>query len=196
MPPDLAHVYLETRRLVLRELKPTDLAAVHAWAADPEVVRYEPWGPNTPEQTAEYLKRSAAARAEEPRSVFELGFVLKEAGSLIGAGGLRIRSAEHLEADIGYTLRRDAWGRGYATEAAGALVELGLRLGMHRIWATCHVDNVRSARVLEKLGMRREGRLRENVHQREGWRDSYLYAVLAGDPGIQSVVLSPPPPRG
>lgn len=181
---------------MLRELRPADLAAVHAWAADPEVVRYEPWGPNTPEQTAEYLKRSLAARGEEPRSLFELGFVLKETEGLIGAGGLRIRSREHSEADIGYTLRRDAWGRGYATEAAGALVELGLRLGLHRIWATCHVDNLRSARVLEKLGMRREGRLRENVLQRGVWRDSYLYAVVAGDPGLPSVVVAASIPGG
>ena len=59
---------------------------------------------------------------------------------------------------------------------------------MHRVWATCHVENLRSARVLEKLGMQREGRLRENVCKYGVWRDSWLYALVKGDSTIERVI--------
>ncbi len=187
---DLASLRLETPRLVLRELALADAPAVQGWAQDPEVSRYLEWGPNTLGQTEEFLRGVVAARLAAPRDAFELGFVHKETGRLVGAGGLRIRSRPHRTADVGYCLRRDAWGQGYATEAARALVELGLgALGMHRIWATCHVENARSAHVLEKLGMRREGRLRDAVQKDGAWRDSFLYALVSGDPGIAPVIV-------
>jgi RimJ/RimL family protein N-acetyltransferase len=180
----LADLRLLTPRLVLRELDLGDGPAVQAWATDPEVCRYMPWGPNTLEQTEAFLRLVAGGRAERPRRMFELGIEERATGRLLGAGGARIQSAEHAVADVGYALRRDAWGQGYATEAGRALVEFALEtLGMHRVWATCHVDNQRSARVLEKLGMRREGRLRENVRKDGAWRDSWLYALVAGDSG-------------
>jgi RimJ/RimL family protein N-acetyltransferase len=191
MTPAVDDVRLATPRLVLRELALEDAPAVHAWAADPEVARYMPWGPNTPEQTEAFLRDAVPTRWETPRRTFELGIVLRASGRLVGACGLRIRSLDDRVADLGYTLRRDTWGQGLATEAARALVEFGFRrLGMHRIWATCHVDNARSARVLEKAGMRREGRLRENVRKDGAWRDSWLYAVVEGDPGFTPVLAS------
>ncbi len=190
MPPALADVHLETPRLILRELALEDAVAVQAWAADPEVYRYMPWGPNTMEDTAVFLRGVIDARRAKPRSTFELGFLARDSGELIGAGGCRIRSVEHRAGDLGYVLRRAAWGRGYATEAAAALLEFGIRvLGLHRVWATCHVDNTRSARVLEKIGMRREGRLRHHVRARGEWRDSYLYAAIDGDPAIRTVLV-------
>ncbi len=161
------------------------------WADDPEVYRYMEWGPNTLAQTRTYLETVLPTRLEVPRRTFELGFVLRATGELVGAGGLRVRSPEHRVADIGYALRRDAWGQGLATEAARGLVELGLRtLGMHRIWATCHVDNARSARVLERVGMQREGRLRGTTLKNGAWRDSFLYALVEGDPGITPVLVA------
>lgn len=190
MTQDLSQLRLTTPRLVLRELVQGDASAVQAWAVDPEVYRYMEWGPNTPEQTLGFLRQVAPTRREVPRRTFELGLELRATGALVGSGGLRIRSPEHRIADIGYCLRREAWGQGLGTEAARALVELGLfTLGMHRIWATCHVDNARSAHVLEKTGMQREGRLRGNVLKDGAWRDSWLYALVAGDPGITRVIL-------
>lgn len=187
----LADVRLTTPRLVLRELALEDAPAVQAWAADPEVARYMPWGPNTPEETEAFLRGVVPTRWETPRRTFELGVVLRASGGLVGACGIRIRSPEDRVADLGYAFRRDAWGQGLATEAARALVEFGFRtLRMHRIWATCHVDNARSARVLEKVGMQHEGRLRENVLKNGAWRDSWLYAVVEGDAGVTPVLVA------
>lgn len=167
-----------TERLVLRDFEPGDRADVHRYSSDPDVVRYMNWGPNDDAATDEFLRRTLARRAPGPRNDWSLAVVRTSDGRVIGSGSLRPRD-EHT-GDIGYTFARDAWGQGYATEMARALVGAGFaQLGLHRIWATCDVRNLASARVLEKTGMRREGHLREDRLQHGEWRDTYLYAVLA-----------------
>ncbi|HET9589619.1 MAG TPA: GNAT family protein, partial [Anaerolineales bacterium] len=74
------------------------------------------------------------------------------------------------------------WTRGYATEAAHAIVDFGFsQLGLHRVWSWCVADNLGSAHVLEKLGMRLEGRLRENEYYKDRWWDTLMYAILADE---------------
>jgi RimJ/RimL family protein N-acetyltransferase len=173
-------VAIETPRLILREFGDNDADAVHAYARDPEVVRHLDWGPNTPEDTAGFLAVARTARDAVPRTAHHLAIVLKVGGQLIGGCRIEIRSAVNGNGDVGYVLARQAWNRGYATEVTRALLGFGFeRLALHRIWATCDVENVASARVLEKVGMHREGHLRENVRRKGEWRDSYLYALLA-----------------
>jgi RimJ/RimL family protein N-acetyltransferase len=172
-------VVLETPRLVLREFAEDDAAAIQQYAGDVEVVRYLDWGPNTPEDTAQFLTLVRAARDTAPRTAFHLGIVLKTGGALIGGCRIEIRSAANEHGDLGYVLGRRHWGQGYTTEAVRALVGFGVgRLGLHRLWATCDIDNHASARILEKMGMRREGRLRQIARRHGEWRDSYLYAIL------------------
>jgi RimJ/RimL family protein N-acetyltransferase len=86
------------------------------------------------------------------------------------------------EAELGYELNPRYWGQGYATEAAAAMVGFGFEhVGAHRVWAYCLAANERSALVMDRLGMKREGHLRENHRMGDRWWDSYLYAVLAED---------------
>ena len=126
-----------------------------------------------------HFLRALAAQAEAPRTKFEFAVTLAESGRLIGGCGIRAASRGNRSADMGYCLRKDAWGRGYATEAAEAVLAFGFDvLNNHRIVATCDTENLASARVLEKLGMRREAHFREDARLRGRWRDSYLYAVL------------------
>jgi ribosomal-protein-alanine N-acetyltransferase len=81
--------------------------------------------------------------------------------------------------DIDYELDPRYWGCGYATEAAGGIVAFGSReVGLHRICAWCIVENVASGRVLEKIGMQEEGRLREKEWMKGRWWDTLLYAIL------------------
>ena len=71
------------------------------------------------------------------------------------------------------------WGRGYAVEASRVLLDFAFNtLGLHRVWGKCHSANGASARVMEKLGMTREGTIREHVWMRDHWRTSYLYGIL------------------
>lgn len=174
---------LETADLALREFVPSDWEAVHAYAQDPDVVRYELWGPNTEVQTIAFVNEAIRGRAEDPRRSFELAITLKSTGQLIGGAGLRIRNATHREADIGYALHKAHWGQGLGTQAARGLVRFGFeRLGLHRIWATCHCENVASAKVLARAGLRQEGTLRAHRLQRGAWRDSLLFAIVETDP--------------
>ena len=170
---------LESSHLLLRDFSASDWHAVHEYAQDPEVVKFELWGPNSEQQSREFVEFAIRQSKERPRKGFELAAIWKDSGKLIGGCGLRIRDETHGEGDIGYALRPDQWRKGLGTEAARALLRFGFTtLRLHRIFATCHVDNVASAHVLEKAGMRREGHLKKCLRQRDGWRDSYLYAIL------------------
>jgi ribosomal-protein-alanine N-acetyltransferase len=170
---------LETERLILREFEEDDLQAVQEYASDSEVVRYMEWGPNTEKDTREFLQRAFDQRQKRPRSEYGLAVILKSENQLVGGGGIYIANPDHKEAELGYCFNRRFWGQGYATEAARAFVAFGFaELGLHRIYATCDPANVASARVMEKIGMQREGHLRGHRWMKGRWRDSYLYAIL------------------
>jgi RimJ/RimL family protein N-acetyltransferase len=177
-----AALSLVTDRLLLRELVKADFAAVHRYASDPEVVRYMDFGPNSEEDTRSFIRRALASQEAEPRTRFGLAVVLRSEGRLIGACGIYVSASRDQEAEIGYVFAREFWGRGYGTEAVGALIRFGFeQLGLHRIVSTCRPENVASSRVMEKNGMRREGYLREERWQKGQWRDSLLYAILEGE---------------
>lgn len=106
--------------------------------------------------------------------------VEQEQGTLIGAIELQVTSTSHRRAELGYVLHRQWWGRGYAGEAAAALLRFGFDdLGLHKVSATCDPRNKASARVLTKIGMRHEAHLRDHLHLRGRWHDRLLYAALS-----------------
>lgn len=173
-------VSLRTERLHLRELRRDDWQAIHCYARDPEVVRHLDWGPNTEEQTKSELDEAIARRASIPRLDFFLVVVLRQSDQVVGGCGLTIAKGNAQTATLGYTLNKDHWGKGYATESATAMVRFGFeRLHLHRITANCDVLNVESIRVLEKLGMKREGQLRHDRYHLGRWRDTLVYGILA-----------------
>ena len=170
---------LNTERLVLREFAPGDWEALHAIESRPEVARYQSFEPRTADESRAYVLGTIQSAAEDPRMTYDLAVILAAEDRLIGRCGLGIGEDEPWEAVLWYTLHTNEWGRGYTTEAARAMVDFGfLSLGLHRIWADCDPANVASWRVLEKLGMRREGHLRENTWVKGEWVDSLIYAVL------------------
>jgi RimJ/RimL family protein N-acetyltransferase len=98
---------------------------------------------------------------------------------LIGACDIFVSPSESREAHLGYILHPGFWGRGYMPEAARAVLKFGFEeLGLHRIYAECHPRNTASARVMEKIGMRREGHFKENDWIKGQWQDSLVYAIL------------------
>ncbi|HYJ79103.1 MAG TPA: GNAT family N-acetyltransferase [Longimicrobiaceae bacterium] len=169
-----------TERLLLREFTLDDLPAVLAYHRDPRYLRYYPERRGTEPETRRLVQRFVDWQQEEPRARYQWAVLLPEDGRLIGNGGIRIQSFETMEADIGYELDPEHWGRGYASELAAALLRFGFtELGLHRITAHCVADNVGSARVLEKVGMRQEGRLRESEWMQGRWWDRLLFGILA-----------------
>jgi RimJ/RimL family protein N-acetyltransferase len=117
-----------------------------------------------------------------PRRRFQLAVTLLDSDTPIGSAGIRRKDANEFEADIGYELAVEHWGDGYATEAAQAIVNYGFKaLGLSRISAWCLTENVRSSHVLEKLGMRLEGRLRANEYFNARYWDTSLYGILRNE---------------
>ena len=170
---------IRTKRLLLRDFKEGDWEAVYSYASDAEVVRYMDWGPNTIEETQNFIRRAIARQQEQPRRGYDLAVVLKSQNMIIGGCGIYVSNMDNREGWIGYVLNHNFWGQGYATEIAKVLLKFGFdELNLHRIFATCEPANIASAHVLEKIGMQREGYLRENKWAKGKWRDSLVYAIL------------------
>jgi ribosomal-protein-alanine N-acetyltransferase len=175
----LSAVRLDSPRIVLREIGLADAEAIQTYAANPDVVQHMVWGPNTPQQTHDFCAERATHHKHPKRTIYELAITVKPSSIAVGAIGLRVKSVENREADLGYVLHPAYWGKGYATEAAARLLEFGFEeLELHRIYATAAPENSASLRVLARLGMTMEGRLRQNLLIRGGYRDSVLLAIL------------------
>ena len=173
---------IRTERLLLREFTQGDFDDVHAYAIDPDVVRYMDWGPNTPDETQAALDRWFAAQASWPRADVNLAIEHVADRRVIGSIRLSVTDQTALTGDLGYSLASAYWRQGLGTEAARAMVMAGFEmLKLRRIWAECDVRNAGSYGIMEKLGMRREAHFRQDKRARDGWRDSYLYAILADE---------------
>jgi [ribosomal protein S5]-alanine N-acetyltransferase len=171
-----------TNNLCLREFEKDDAQDVYRFASDPEVLTFSPWGLSSLDSAKNWVEEMIRFRNETPRLTFEFGICEKSDKKVIGTCRLGIKNAETREGYIGFTLSKDKWQKGYATEVARALLAHGFnQLGLHRIYATSAPLNGASHRVLEKSGMVREGLLRKNVLLRGAWRDSVLFAILEED---------------
>jgi RimJ/RimL family protein N-acetyltransferase len=174
-----------TDRLLLRAFRPADWPDVHVYGSDPEVVRFMDWGPNRVEDSRDHVNRAVAMAAVTPRLTFPYAVERLADHRVIGSTQLSMTSLDHRRAEMGYVLARDAWGRGYATEAAGALLAYAFdKLGLHRVAATCDPDNAGSARVLRKIGMVPEGRLHAYLLIRGEWRDRLMFAAVRGPDAV------------
>lgn len=170
---------IETERLIIRELTELDIKKVHEYASDPEVAKYVPWGPNTLKETEEFVKECIEYQNQKDRVDFELAVIAKSDGNLIGVCGLHISDKENREGWIGYCMNKLYWNKGFGTEIGKILLDIGFnKLKLHRIYATCHPENLGSERVLQKIGMQKEGHLRQHIRYKGHWRDSLLYAIL------------------
>lgn len=170
---------LETARLRLREVATEDWRAVLAYQDDPRYLCYYPWTERAAADVRQFVQDLVALNHEQPRRNFHFAIVLRGEDRLLGLANLRRKTADARQADIGYELAPPDWRCGYATEAVRELVRFGFQdLRLHRIWATCNAENVASSRVLEKVGMQLEGRLRESDWFKGRWWDTLIYGIL------------------
>lgn len=170
---------LTTERLLLREFVEEDWPAILNYQNDPRYLRFYPWNHRTEAEVRAFIQRLIASQHEHPRRTFQFAITLASENQLIGNCGIRLKSADATEAETGYELAPDNWGHGYATEAAHALLNLAFStLKLHRVWAQCIAENSASAHVMEKLGMRCEGRLRESEWMHGRWWDMLVYGIL------------------
>jgi [ribosomal protein S5]-alanine N-acetyltransferase len=174
-PPEV----ITTRQLVLRRPRLSDADDIFdSYAADPEVTRYVTWRPYKDRSEVAPFLQSRLARWDSGEE-FSWVITRPEKDRVIGVIGCRVR--EHA-ADIGYVMSRNYWNRGYTTEAANTVVDWASNLEfVYRVWAVCDVENIASARVLEKIGMQREGILRRYIvhpNMSPEPRDCFVYSKI------------------
>lgn len=170
---------IATDRLRLRAWTMDDLDVFARQRADPDVVRYLYDEPMTRETAAHRLSE-LKGELSGPDEWLNLAVALAATGEVIGTVGLALRSETHRQVELGYVFDLAHGGKGYATEAAAAMVGLAFDdLGAHRVFARLDARNRPSARLAERLGFRLEGHLRQNEFVKGEWCDELTYGILA-----------------
>jgi RimJ/RimL family protein N-acetyltransferase len=170
---------LATDRLILRELVEDDWRPLHALESQPEVVRYLPYDVRSEDDARGYVDAIRLEARELPRLVFELAITVRGDDTMLGRCGMRRRSNDPRLASFWYVISPAHARKGYATEAARALLGYAFEeLRLHRVHGECDPRNSSSARVMERLGMRREAEHVEDVWIKGEWCGTLVYAML------------------
>lgn len=171
---------LRTARLRLRAMGDADLPAFVAYRQDPEVARYQSWDETFSAEDAVALfagKRGIAIGT--PGAWTQIAIEEAATGALLGDCALHVKEDDPRQAEIGFTLARGYRGKGYATEAVEAVLEYAFgTLGLHRVTAITDARNAAAARLLQRVGMRREGHYLQNVWFKGAWGDEFSFAIL------------------
>ena len=191
--PDL--LPLETPRLRLRHFRDTDVDAFFAYRNDPQVARWQSWDGITREAARDFARAFSMGGPAPPGTWFQIAVAERATDALAGDCALKLLADPPAAAEIGFTFARHFQGRGYAYEAVGRLIShLFDEFGLERVVAETDAENVRSCRLLERLGMRREGsssawfkggiteEYRYGLNRGE-WRTTRGASSLAGPPG-------------
>lgn len=171
---------IETARLHLRPLVEADFEDFYAYDSMPEVVRYLYWEPRGPAESREAFERHLHRTALDGEGdALVLAIVWREVGKVVGHASLGWVSSDHQSGEIGFITSPAYQGHGLAMEAAEVMLGLGFDgLRLHRIVGRCDGRNRSTARLMERLGMRREAHLVENEYVKGEWTDELIYAML------------------
>ncbi|GAB3960344.1 GNAT family protein [Actinoallomurus acanthiterrae] len=171
---------LRSDRLIIRPFAESDFDDLYDIQSRPEVTRYLLFDARDRDQVRQSLReRLRSTTLDDEDDSLALAVVLPDTGKVIGDVVLFWTSREHRQGEIGYIFHPDHGGKGYATEAAQVMLRLGFEeLGLHRIVGRLNGRNTASARVLERLGMRREAHLRHARTLKGEWADEVVYAML------------------
>jgi RimJ/RimL family protein N-acetyltransferase len=173
---------IETTRLLVRRFQDGDLPAFLDYRNDPEVARFQGWTSISETRAAAIIQEQKRIEPGGPGQWFQFALALKETGQLVGDSGLCVLVQDARQAQLGITLARPYQGRGLAAEAVMAVLDYSfINLDLHRVVATVDVLNTRSAALMERVGMRREGHFIKNAWFKGRWADEYLYAVLQAE---------------
>lgn len=170
---------LETKRLILDKWRRKDAPELFAYASTPNVGPLAGWQPHESVSESRYRIRKLFI----PNKTWKI--TLKEEGVAIGSIGFEpdFRRPEIKARQLGYSLAESYWGRGIMTEAGQAVIDYGFRvMGLRLISIETAPDNLRSQRVIEKLGFKFEGNLRDSYETYDGViRDTYVYSILRSE---------------
>jgi len=174
---------LQTERLLLQELSLADLNDVHQLHSLPEVDAFNTLGiPETIQTTEALLNEWMEQQQLNPRRSYTFRITLVQTNQFMGLIALNLGKPHFKIAEVWYKLHSAYWNNGYTKEALLKLLQFAFReLKLHRVEAGCAVENIASIKVLENVGMIREGRKRNVLPIRGAWIDNYFYAILETD---------------
>jgi RimJ/RimL family protein N-acetyltransferase len=184
---------IRTERLLIRSFQDGDLEAFLSYRNDPEVARYQSWDTISAPRAQAFIQEQKGLTPGVPGQWFQFAIALRDTDQLIGDLGLHVQVHDARQAQFGITLNRAYQGMGLATEALTAVLDYAfINLDLHRLVAIVDVENERSAALMERTGLRREGHFLKNAWFKGRWADEYLYAVLQAEwlprrglPGVQ-----------
>lgn len=174
---------IETERLLFSEISKDDLENIHGLHSIAEVDEYNTLGiPETIEETEKLIEPIIQSRFKTPRDSYTWKICLKDSNQFVGLAGFSLSNDKFKLGEIYYKLHPDYWGNGYATEVAKQLVKIGFdNFDLQKVEAGVATENLKSIRVLEKIGMTREGLRRKILPIRGEWKDNFHYAIVKTD---------------
>ncbi|MFA2602376.1 GNAT family protein [Bacillus cereus] len=168
-------MFIRTERLLIRNFEFKDWRDVHEYTSDSNVMKYIPEGVFTEEDARNFVNRNMGENAEN------FPVILVDENILIGHIVFHKYFGEHTY-EIGWVFNPKYFNKGYASEAAQATLKYGFKeMKLHRIIATCQPQNIPSYRLMEKIGIKREGYFRKCIPHGNEWWDEYYYAILEGE---------------
>ncbi|MGB8645766.1 MAG: GNAT family protein [Anaerolineae bacterium] len=176
----MAGIRLLTERLVLRPFEDADLESFVAYRSDPAVAEYQGWdAPYSQEQGLAFIAEMKDKQPGVPGDWYQVAVQRKADARMIGDVAFVLLMEDTRQAEMGFTFARAYHGQGYATEAVTRLLDyLFDELRLHRVRANCDPENLASAKLLERVGMRREGHTVESLRFKGRWASEYWYAIL------------------
>jgi ribosomal-protein-alanine N-acetyltransferase len=170
---------LATKRLLIRDYAIEDAAAIYAYVREPAYWQHQRPEPPTQQQVEGLLQWVVKEQSATPRLMYFLAATRKDTGDVIGEGVLKIVNPVERQGEIGFGVSPRAWKQGYGMEIASAILDAAFQtFKLHRVSAQCSPDNKASVRILQKLGMGREGLLRDLHFARGKWWSTLVYSVL------------------
>ncbi|RNB78546.1 N-acetyltransferase [Brevibacillus fluminis] len=175
-------IYAKTPRLILRHMCLQDVVPFYTYRSAPSVAAFQSWENYTMEEAESFVHKQIAHSPNQPGTWFQFAIALAGTNELIGDCALHTPMPEPRIVEIGFTLAPEHQGKGYANEAVTALLHYIFQtLQKHKVIAFADVRNEKSIRVLERLGMRREGHLLQNYMSKGKWVDEYQYSILQSE---------------
>jgi RimJ/RimL family protein N-acetyltransferase len=171
---------LVTERLVLRALRPDDAETMLAYRADPDIMRYQSWEPQSLDDVHAFIAGLATSEPYAPGTWRQLAITLRATGELIGDCGVHVPQHAPEQAEFGMSLASAFHGHGYAAEAIQALLRLAFdTLGKHRVFGSVDPRNAASVALMRRTGFRQEAHFVESLRFKGEWADDVVFALLA-----------------
>jgi RimJ/RimL family protein N-acetyltransferase len=180
--PAMPFTEIVTKRLALRDLQASDARRIFDYRSRPDVSRFQSWGSESSEEIGSYIRGLGGTEPGTPGAWYQVGIDLRSSGELIGDCGFRVLEAEPRQAEFGIALAPEYQFNGYAAEALRALLDyLLFTLAKHRVTGSVDPRNIRSIRLMQKVGMRQEAHFVRSFWFKGEWVDDMIFAMLASD---------------